>query len=256
MGRSQKRRKPGGQKLSASTSTSSATSPKPPYPTEVHNMSIITNNKLKRLDARVALIEVVHKEFQNLRNSLEQSRQEIDSLGQENKSLHQSGSSMSAQLCSVSSQLVSVAAESKIMKGVVLDLQSCRMKDTLIFPDQAPGTNADQPAAAFRDFMTTQLQLPKETVGNMTFHVSDCPGQKPSNPTQPRPFIVKFQHLEHKELVQRQAERSKGTEYGLTEQYPAELYNRREQLVHIRNQMMEEGSSPTSGQILHTHTHT
>lgn len=100
----QKRKKPRTQDSSASSSsTSSAASPQPPWPTEIRDVFTTTDNKLKRLNARVTLIEVLHKEFQNLCNSLEHSQHEIDSLGQENKSLHQSVSSMSAQLCSVTS---------------------------------------------------------------------------------------------------------------------------------------------------------
>ncbi|KAK0139819.1 hypothetical protein N1851_023262 [Merluccius polli] len=88
-------------------------------------MTLISiDNKLSGLDARVALIEVLHKEFQHLHHSLEFSQKQIDTLTQENKSLHHSVSKMFVQLSSVTTQLSHVTSENKSMKETILDLQS------------------------------------------------------------------------------------------------------------------------------------
>ncbi len=171
----------------SSASPSPATSPKPPCctATEVNDMFISIDNKLTGLEGRVALIEVLHKEFQHLRHSLEYSQRPIDTLTQENKSLQHSVSTMSAQLSSVTTQLASVTAENKTMKETILDLQSRSMRDNLIFTGiHEPPT--DEPETAIKDFMIKQLKLPTETVNNITFHHVHHLGKKHSNPTHHR----------------------------------------------------------------------
>ena len=203
-------------------------------------MLISIDNKLTGLDARVALIEVLHKEFQHLRHSLEYSQQQIDTLTEENKSLHHSVSTMSVQLSSVTTQLASVISENKTMKETILDLQSRSMRDNLIFTG-IPEPPSDQPETAVTDFMINQLKLPTQTVKNITFHRVHRLGHKHTNSTRPRPIIVKFEHYKHKELVQRQGRQLKGTNYGLNDQYPPEINNRRKQLFPIRKLKIQEG---------------
>ncbi len=58
----------------SSTGTTPSTSPKPPCCTERHST----------LNVRIALIEVIHKDFQELRHSLEFSQEQRDTLTKEN----------------------------------------------------------------------------------------------------------------------------------------------------------------------------
>ncbi len=71
----------------SSTGTTLSTSPKPPCCTEVSHILLSIENKLYGLDARIALIEVIHKDFQELRHSLEFSQEQIDTLTKENNIL-------------------------------------------------------------------------------------------------------------------------------------------------------------------------
>lgn len=80
-------------------------------------MLISIDNKITGPDGRVALIEVLHKEFQRLRHSLEYSRQQTDRLTQE--SLQQAATTMSSQLSSITTQLVTVTTENQLMKETI-----------------------------------------------------------------------------------------------------------------------------------------
>jgi hypothetical protein len=216
----------------SSTGTTPSTSPKPPCCTEVSNILLSTENKLSGLDARIALIEVIHKDFQELRHSLEFSQEQIDTLTKENHFLKDSVHSLTAQL-------TSVVTQNKSMKESILDLQSRSMRDNLVFtgiPEQTP----DDPEKSVKDFMIKQLKLPSETVQDITFHrVHRIRSQNSNN--RPRPIIAKFEHYKQKELVQRQGRQLKGTNYGLNNQYPKDILERRKHLFPIRKQMMNEG---------------
>lgn len=200
--------------------------------TEVSEILRSIENKLSGLDTRIALIEVIHKEFQELRHSLEFSQEQIDTLTKENNFLKDSVHALTAQL-------TSVVTENKSIKENVLDLQARSMRDNLVFtgiPDQTP----DDPEKLIKDFMTKQLKLPAETVQNITFHrVHRIRSQH--NNSRPRPIVAKFEHYKHKELVQKQGRQLKGTTYGLNEQYPKVILERRKKLFPIRKQKMNEG---------------
>ncbi len=240
MGRSQKAKKPCTSGSPASSNSSpSPTSPHPPCCPEVGDILTSIDNKLSGLDARVALIEILHKEFQQLRHSLEYSQQQIDTHAQENSSLQNSVTALTTQLSTVTTQLASVTSENKMMKETILDLQVHSMRDNLIFTGiSEPPT--DDPEKAVKDFMVKQLKLSTETVNNITFHRVHRLGQKLSNAARPRPIIVKFEHFKKKELVHRQGRQLKDTHYRLNYQFPQEINHRRKQLIPIRKQMIKE----------------
>ncbi|XP_067233913.1 uncharacterized protein [Chanodichthys erythropterus] len=169
-----------------------------------------------------------HKEFQNLRHSLEYSQQ-VDSLTEENKSLKSSVDTLTAKLSTVATQLTSVTAENKAMQETILDLQSRSMRDNLIISG-IPESSTDDPEKSVKD-MVNQLKLTPETVEQITFHRVHRLGQKPLNSNRPRPIIVKFEHFKQKVLVQRQGRQLKGTHYGLNDQFPQEIIRRHREAV-------------------------
>lgn len=75
--------------------------PNSPNKDEVSDILIAINNNLTGLDARIALIEILHKELQQLRVSLEFSQEQISTLVKENKSLQHSLNSLTKQFTTV-----------------------------------------------------------------------------------------------------------------------------------------------------------
>lgn len=189
-------------------------------------------NKLSGFDSRLSLIEVLHREFQALRHSLEFSQNQIDSLTQDNKSLHHS-------VKTITTQLTSVTADNKAMKETILDLQARSMRDNLVFTGISEQTTED-PEKSIKEFMSKQLKLSAETVNNITFHRVHRLGPRNNN-NRPRPIIAKFEHYKQKDQVRQQGRQLKGTDYGLNDQYPKEIMQRRKVLFPIRKNMMKEG---------------
>lgn len=222
-----------------STGTSPSTSPKPPCCTEVSEILFSIANKLTGLDTRIALIEIVHQEFQSLRHSLEFSQEQIESLSKENKTLKNSVSAITDQLTSITTQLATVTADNKAMKETILDLQARSMRDNLVFTG-IPERIVDNPEEAVKDFMINKLKLPIDTANRITFHHVHRLGQKNNN-NRPRPIVAKFEHFKQKETVQRQGKQLKGTDFGMNDQFPKEIMERRKKLFPIRKQKIQEG---------------
>lgn len=223
-----------------STHTSPSSSPNSLHHSEVSDILISINQKLSGLDTRIALIEVLHKEFQSLRESLEYSHEQIEKLTKENKTLHKTVDTITDQLTSVTTQLSTITAENKTMKETILDLQARSMRDNLVFSG-IPEHTADDPEKTVKDFMKLQLKLPADTVNNITFHRVHRLGQKNTTNNRPRPIVAKFEHFKQKELVKHQGKQLKGTDYGLNDQYPKDIMDRRKKLFPIRKQMISEG---------------
>ncbi|KAK7882263.1 hypothetical protein WMY93_028437 [Mugilogobius chulae] len=236
MGRTRKSKKPRTDSVSESSSSTTST---PAKSNCCSDILFSIDERLSALDARLSLIEVLHKEFQNLRHSLEYSQQQVDSLTAENKSLKVSVDSLTSTLSSVKSQLTAVTTESKAMQETILDLQSRSMRDNMIFSG-IPEPSTDDPEKAVKDFMVNQLKLTPQTVEQITFHRVHRLGQKLPTATRPRPIIVKFEHFKQKELIQRQGKQLKGTHFGLNDQFPPEIIRRRKILFPIRKIMITQ----------------
>ncbi len=178
---------------------------------------------LASINKKLDLLIPLNDEIKEIRNSLEFAHQSIITLQKANQDLHKSVNTLNEQMHTVSK-------ENKLLKETVLDLQTRSMRDNLIFsgiPEQTP----DDPETNIKTFMTTHLNLPPDTVNNITFHRVHRLG-KPSTKG-PRPIIAKFEHFKHKELVKSKGKELKGKPYGLNDQYPKEINERRKILYPI-----------------------
>ena len=195
---------------------------------------ISIEQRLTSFDARLNLMEILHKDFQALRESLEFSQQQVVSLAAENKELRESVKSLSEGM----SQLF---RDNKHLKETVLDLQTRGMRDNLVFagiPEQAE----EDPEKTVASFLTKNLKLPTETVNNITFHrVHRLGGKKPDS-QRPRPIVVKFEHYKQKMLVKSRGRELRGTDFAINDQFPKEILDRRRVLFPIRKQFLDKGS--------------
>ena len=198
---------------------------------DIAEILLAIENRLSGLDARLVIVEMLHKEFQALRQSLEFGHAQIETLAKENTTLKQS-------VGTLTSQLDLVTAENKKMKESILDIQARSMRDNLIFTGITEQQNED-PEKLVKNFITDQLKLPAGTANNITFHRVHRLGQK--NAHRPRPIIAKFEHFKQKMIVQKQGRELRGTNFGMNDQFPPDILQRRKTLFPIRKQLLGEG---------------
>jgi len=144
------------------------------------------DKKLSSFDARMSLLEILHREFQALRESLEFSQQQVQTLAAENATLRGSVKSLTEVMSRITD-------ENKRMKESIIDLQARRMRDNLVFsgiPEQAD----EDPEFTIKNFIQTHLKLPGDAVKNITFHRVHCLGGKRSDARRPRPIVAKFEY--------------------------------------------------------------
>ena len=132
--------------------------------TEVSDIWQSIHSRLTSLDGRIFLLEVLHKEFQVLRDSLEFTHELIIELAKENKSLHHAVNNLT-------SQLTSITKEHRQMKETMLDLQARSTRDNIVF-SSIPESPSEDPEKTEQDRLITKLKLP--------LHAAKDPG--PSTP--------------------------------------------------------------------------
>ncbi len=177
------------------------------------------DKRLSSFDARLSLVEILHREFKSLRESLEFSQQQVETLAAENASLRDSVKSLTENMTHLSE-------ENKKIKETVIDLQARSMRDNLVFSG-IPESAEEDPEATVKNFIKTYLKLPEDTVENICFERVHRMGAKKPGAPRPRPIVAKFGYFKQKEQVKSRGRELKGTDFGVNDQFPKEILERR-----------------------------
>lgn len=205
---------PNKRKKTSSTDTSD-------LPTAEVEVSVLTSIN-KKLDLLVTL----HSEIKELRASLEFAHNHIEKLEQANTSLQ-------TTVKDLGEKMNSVIKDNKNMKETILDLQTRSMRDNIIFTG-IPEKQGENPEELVKDFMKTQLKLPNETVNEISFVRVHRLGRRKDKPS--RPIVAKLEHYNHKQIIKSRGRELKGTNYGVNDQFPREINERRKVLYPIMKQ--------------------
>lgn len=122
----------------------------------------------------------------------------------------------------------------------MLDMQCRSMRDNLLFykiPEAINETDAD--------CADKVLGLIEDTMGidnarnNIKLHRAHRIGR--FNPTKVRPIVAKFAFYPDREKVRMNAGKLKETQYGISQQFPKEVMDKRRELVPLMKQARREG---------------
>lgn len=186
---------------------------------------------LDSINNKLSILEILHADIKKLKASLEYTQSQIETLQVENKELKHTVNTLTTQVETMSNK-------NKTMKETILDLQSSSMHDNLIFTGIKEQPE-DNPKQAIKEFMQSSLKLPHDTVHNITFHRVHRIGAKSNS--RPRSIVAKFELFKQKELVKSRGRELKGTTYGMNDQFPREIQERRKKLLPILREYREKG---------------
>lgn len=113
-----------------------------------------------------------------------------------------------------------VTIENKIMKETILDIQTRSMRNNLIFSGSL---------SLFHE-NTTQTPTGHHKPNHLPQSSSSRIRLKKKSP---RLIIVKLEHYKHKEFIKSKGKELKGTHYGINDQFPREINDRRRILYPI-----------------------
>ncbi|XP_025761635.1 uncharacterized protein LOC112846383 [Oreochromis niloticus] len=119
------------------------------------------DRRLSSFDARLSLVEILHREFKCLRESLEFSQQQVETLAAENATLRESVKCLTENVTQLN-------RENKKIKETVIDLQARSMRDNLVFSG-IPEAAGEDVETTVKNFIKTHLKLPEDMVKNIVF---------------------------------------------------------------------------------------
>ena len=186
---------------------------------------------LESINKKLDVLGILHEEIKELRASLEFTHQQISDLQRDN-------SELCSALTSVNNEVSILQKENKFLKETVLDIQTRSMRDNVIFSG-IPESTQDNPESQLKHFLKSALKIPEETVKTITFHRVHRLG--PRRGDRHRPIIAKFEHFQQKVFVKSKGRELRGTSYGMNDQFPKEISERRKMLYPIMKEHRQKG---------------
>lgn len=155
-----------------------------------------------------------------MNDKFEQSKKDVSDIKREVNDLVRENSTLKDEVLNMSTDLQS-------LKERQIELQSRTMRDNLIFTG-IPENETEDTEKVLADFIKNKLEITKD----IEFERVHRMGKKIQGKL--RPVIAKFSKFKDREIVRKQAptvlKRTENKEFGVNEQYPKEINDRRKEL--------------------------
>ena len=187
------------------------------------------DEKVQKIDDRVATVEKKQKEFERSLNFMSAA---IDDLNLNAVEQRDTGGEQSE----LKTELESLKEENKRMRDIMVDLRCRSMKNNLIFTG-LEGEHPDEDTEyKLRRFIYNELRIDHRIDFGNVHRFGRRTGGKP------RPIVAKFLHHKDLRLCLNRANNLRGTQFGISEQFPSEVEDRRKQLYPVMRQLRQQGN--------------
>lgn len=178
------------------------------------------------MNTLVSNVENVTKRVAEVEHSIEFLSSQYESSRKENDGLKIDIADIKANNNDIKGNITLLANELDDLRERHLDLQTRSMRENLIFsgiPETSKNEESEETGIIIKHFMTNELKLtnPVDFVRAHRFGKAD---------KNPRPIVCRFKTYSDRELVRKSATALKGTKYGISEQFPKEIIDRRKVL--------------------------
>ena len=158
------------------------------------------------------------------RERIKSVESEVDGVKRENKELKKA--------------LLEMKKLNSEMKEDLIDMKSRSMRDNLLF------TNISEHEHEDTELILTNFLKDRMNITDISFErvhrIGRVYQQPRGQPARPRTIVAKFTYFKDRERVRKSANRLRGTNYGIREQYPEEVEQRRKPLYPILRQARQE----------------
>ncbi|XP_062615270.1 uncharacterized protein LOC134277008 [Saccostrea cucullata] len=182
------------------------------------------NQELKELKNMKVKVEDIEKGMNHISLQYDEQQKAVKEIERTVKDIDKRSTSTLKENEAMREELEAVRSDLCDLKERHLDLQTRSMRDNLIFEGIAE-TQEEDAEDLIKEFIKTEMNI----TDKIDFHRVHRMGRKGG--TRPRPIIAKFVLHKDRERVRRAAPGSlNGKPYGINEQFPKEINDRRKQL--------------------------
>lgn len=189
------------------------------------------SQQLLKLD----ILKDLKSDVSELKRSVEYTNALMEELKKEQKSLKE-------DVVNLESATTALANENAKLKMTLLDLQCRSMRDNLLIMgiEENVKETYETSEALVRTFMQERLEIPEEEVKKIQLERVHRLGQRKEQ-GKPRPLVAKFTSSKRKDQVLSLSRKLKGTRFYMSNQYPAEVVEKRRTLIPIMNALKQKG---------------
>ena len=147
--------------------------------------------------------------------------------------LEESQRSQYESLRNLKSEQYESGVKQKSIETKLIDVQWRSMRENLIFTGVKEETD-ENPEMTLRTFMSETMKINDEVPLDRVHRLGKIKQPQPGEEAKPRPLIAKFERYRDKEMVRMAAPTAlEGTDYGVREQYPVEIEDKRRILYPV-----------------------
>ena len=192
---------------------------------EIHQMFATMMTKLEKLDG-------IETDMKEIKLSLEYAHAEITDLKEENEKIKSDQNKERERI-------QKLEEDNKVLRSKIVDLQARSMRDNLMFfniPENEPENTTD----IIHKILEEKMEI-RDAQNTVKIDRSHRIGKKREGNQKPRPIVVKFNFYQDREYVRTHARKLKGTNIGISEQYPEEIESIRKTLYPELKKAKAEG---------------
>ena len=203
------------------------------------------NQMEEKLDSFDKRINKTEKTVQSVEKSVEFISTQYDAIIED-------GEADRAKVKSVESEVSDVKQENKELRKAILemkklncemkedliDMKSRSMRDNLLFTDLSEHENEDT-EQVLKNFLSDKMSI-TDVSFERVHRVGRVYNRPSGQAVRPRSIVAKFSFFKDRERVRKSANRLKGTHYGIREQFPEEIEQRRKPLYPILRKARQE----------------
>ena len=192
---------------------------------EIHNMFSTMMKKLEKLDA-------IESDMKQIKHSLEFAHAEINDLKKEQETAKASSND-------AKKRIEKLEEDNATLRDKIVDIQARSMRDNLLFFN-IPENDKENTTELIHELLESKMEI-KEARSNVKIDRSHRIGRKREDQRKPRPIVVKFNFHQDREHVRLNAKKLKGTNIGVSEQFPEEIERIRKTLYPELKKAKSEG---------------
>ena len=181
---------------------------------EIHQMFATMMTKLEKLDA-------IESDMKEIKLSLEYGHAEITDLKEENEKIKTDQNKERERI-------QKLEEDNNVLRRKIVDLQARSIGDNLLFFN-IPENERENTTDIVHKILEEKMEI-RDAQNTVKIDRSHRTGKKREENRKPRPIVVKFNFHQDQEYVRTHARKLKGTNIGISEQYPEEIESIRKTL--------------------------
>ena len=201
-------------------------------------LSVDSWNAIERRLEKLDLLANLCEDLSDVKKSMQFHSEVVSDLQKNLEILNDHYQNVKETVAALENENVGLKQTVMRLSEDVLDSQCRSMRDNLVF-EGLPEKESESCEEVVRDFLVKNMKIGAEAASKVQFDRAHRLGAKGRDKT--RPIVVKMTHFKDKEMIKKQKKTLSGSNYGVNDQFPSAVMDRRKRLFPLMKKARQEG---------------